>query len=74
MRVTNSEEIDAFLFEHKDNGCIGIKEGLVDEEGLSLNSAWRDVVTEEECRIQYECVHGKSINDYCLECGRIHNA
>ena len=73
MKIKNADEIDEFLFLHKENICSGVKNGLLDEEGLLVNTSWRDSVTGEEIMIEYECDHGKGLNDYCLECGRIHS-
>jgi len=53
MDIANKEEIDSFLWDHLDNGCIGVKGDLLDEEGLKINVAWRDVVTGEEMEIKY---------------------
>jgi hypothetical protein len=54
MDIANKEEIDTFLFEHRVNGCIGVKGDMLDEEGLKLNIAWRDKVTNEEIEVKYD--------------------
>ena len=53
MNILNKYEIDEFLFNHRVNGCIGIKGDLLDEESLSYNVAWRDKKTGEEIIIKY---------------------
>ena len=53
MNIINSKEIDTFLWEHRDNICVGVEGSLVDEDGLSLNTAWRDSATGEEIEVKY---------------------
>jgi hypothetical protein len=53
MNIVNKEEVDRFLFEHRENGCIGVKGDLIDSDGLLVNVAWRDMVTGEEVEIKY---------------------
>ncbi|MCK5127499.1 MAG: hypothetical protein KAR42_14685 [candidate division Zixibacteria bacterium] len=54
MKISNSKEVDTFCWEHRNNGCDGIKGGLIDEHGLTVNTAWRDKVTGEEIKVEYE--------------------
>ncbi len=54
MKILNKKEIDQFLWDHRGNGCIGIKDGRTDEEGLAVNTAWMDTVTEEEIEVEYD--------------------
>ncbi len=54
MDTINTEEIEQFCWDHKENGCVGIKSGLKDEDGLLLNTTWRDSVTGEEIKVKYD--------------------
>jgi hypothetical protein len=54
MNIVNKDELDTFLFEHRDNGCLGVKGDLLDEEGLPVNIAWRDMITGEEMGVEYD--------------------
>lgn len=56
MKAINKEETDKFCWEHRENGCIGVKGELRDEEGLLVNIAWRDAVTGEEIEVRYDAV------------------
>ena len=58
--MKNSDEIDAWLFEHaviQGHTCVGIKENI---NGEWVNVAWRDIQTGEKI----ECNFGDPINDY----------
>jgi len=60
MKIKNTKEIDEFLFDHKENGCIGIKNNIFDNDGLHYNIAWQDCKTGEKIEIIYE---GEDDND-----------
>ena len=53
MEILNNKELDEFIFNHRDNGCIGVKGDLVDDKGLPLNIYYRDQVTGEEVKVKY---------------------
>jgi hypothetical protein len=45
--IVNSEELDDFLFDHRENGCVAIK----NDQGLNI--AWKDRVTEDLILVEY---------------------
>lgn len=62
----NKEDVDQFLWDHRDNGCIGIKGDIMVHEPHmeisdtplypkigSVNVAWKDRVTGESIAIEY---------------------
>ena len=54
MKTLNSGAIDKFLWDHRENGCDGVKSHELDEKGLTFNIAWRDRVTGEEIKVEYD--------------------
>jgi len=53
MIIVNKKALDDWLWKHRYNTCIGIKDSLVDESNLLVNTAWQDTVTNEKIAIKY---------------------
>lgn len=56
MKIQNKEEIDTWLWDHRDNGSFSVRGNVTinDETEENINVAWIDMETNERIEIIYE--------------------
>jgi len=54
MHTLNSADVDTFLWEHRENGSIAVKDPKPANPELPSNIAWRDCKTGQEIPIIYK--------------------